>query len=324
MLTLDPPNRALAADFGPEAISDFRLSPGPVSTAASVDIRKLEPDSGPTAALPHGPQDPLVTPHRPDPDQFRNFGQQLSVVKWETAAVFAYYTAINGHKLFKDPVSPHFHQEGWFGKSTSTVGVDKLAHAYSAYVVSELLYARLKRKTGDAPGIAVTSAVLSSAAMLYTELWDSIEPTGGWSWEDVAFNSLGAGFSVLRNSVPGLDRKLDYRLMIVPHSDFITFSGKRHFEQQRHFLALKLAGFKAFENSGLRFLEVHAGYYGKDFTGADRARGIEAKRRIFVGFGINLRELFFKNARTRAGRAAGEVLDYFQPPYTVLHRHITN
>ena len=336
-----PPVTVMAQSGSLESISDFRLAQAPaVPHGSSLDFLaapalaqretpelsriSFAPEGGGQVAQPatYGPADPVESPR--DAAQFRGFGRQASAVKWEMAAILGYYTAINAKKLFRDPTAPHFQKEGWFGKSTGTVGVDKLAHFYSAYVVSEIIYARLKYKTGKAPGIALTAAALGSATMLYTELWDSIEPSGGWSWEDVTFNMLGAGFSVLRNSVPGLDRKLDFRLMIVPSSDGIHLSGKEHFEEQRHFFALKLAGFKSFSESPLRFVELHAGYYGKDFTGKDRERGIEPKRRIFVGVGINLRELFFKNSRTRVGRAAGEVLDYFQPPYTALHHHITN
>lgn len=327
LLASAAPVSAAASSSEPFQVSDFKLTSGSFSaTTVRPDPQLLasaEETPEPLPA-PYDVQDPASDKPRPDPAEFRGFGRQLGAVKWEMAAIIGYYTAINGRKLWKDPVSPHVHKEGWFGKSSKNLGVDKLAHAYSAYVISDIIYARLKRKTGDAPGIALTAAALGSATMLYTELWDSIEPDGGWSWEDVVMNSAGAGFSLLRNSVPGLDRKLDFRLMIVPNSDFVTVSGKRHFEQQRYFFALKMAGFDGFERSPLRFVELHAGYYGKDFTLEDRARGIEPKRRIFVGVGINLRELLFKNSSSRFGRAAGEVLDYFQPPYTALHRHITN
>lgn len=312
------PITALASPAEPFMVSDFKLTSdraGPAPQPVVADDHIL---------APYDMVDPAAAKPQPDPARYGGFGRQLGAVKWEVAAVVGYYTAVNGRKLFRDPQAPRFHSEGWFGKSTKNLGVDKLAHAYSAYIVSELLYARLKYKTGDAPGIAATAAVIGSATMLYTELWDSIEPDGGWSWEDVAFNSMGAGFSLLRNSVPGLDKKLDFRLMIVPNSDIVTTSGKRHFEQQHYFFALKLAGFTPFEKGPLRFLELHAGYYGKDFTLRERALGVEPKRRIFVGVGINLRELLFKNSRSRMGRAAGEVLDYYQPPYTALHRHITN
>ena len=288
-----------------------------------------EPDQG--EALPsldeYGPPDSRLSlaeqqqrPTRP----YASFGADVAAIKWEFAAVAAYYTAINAPKLFMNPQAPRFHREGWFGESTHNLGVDKLAHAYSAYVISELLYARLKRNTGDAPGIQYTAAALASGVMLWTEAFDSIEPDGGWSWEDVAMNTAGAAFSVVRNSVPGLDEKLDYRLMIEPNSDIYTTRGKEHFQQQRYFFALKLSGFDAFDRSPLRFLEVHAGYHGDDFLNSDREAGVIPKRHLFVGLGINLRELLFKNSRSRVGRAAGEILDYFQLPYTAVHQHITD
>lgn len=289
----------------------------------------------PSEFLPHTatndfPTDIAGPPNTPTydgnlpPSRYRSFGSQAGTVKWELAAILAYFTAINGRKLTEDPKWPGTHSEGWFGKSTPNMGVDKLAHSYNTYLLSEIIYGRLKRKTGNAPGIQFTAAALASGVMLYTELWDSIESTAGWSWEDVTFNTLGAGFSILRNSIPKLDEKLDYRMMIVPNSDIYTFEGKRHFEQQHFFFALKFSGFDGLKKGPLRFLELHAGYYAKDFDLRDRELGREPKRRIFVGVGLNLRELFFKNSRSRVGRAAGEVMDYWTPPYTAIHRHITN
>lgn len=295
----------------------------PTANAGLDDLPLLQTATKPSAFL-YGPQELDNLSEASQRTGYRSLGSQVGAVKWEMAAVAAYYTAINGKKLFHDATAPHFHKEGWFGKSTADVGVDKLAHAYSTYVISELIHARLRRKTQNARGIQFTAAALASVAMLYTEFWDSIERSAGWSWQDVTFNALGAGFSILRNSVPNLDQKLDYRMMIVPNSKIFEAEGKGHFEQQRFFLALKPSGFEAFKEGPLRFLELHVGYYGKDFTLSDRAAGVRPKRRIFVGVGINLRELLFKNSRKSVGRAAGEVLDYFQPPYTAVRAHVTN
>ena len=176
----------------------------------------------------------------------------------------------------------------------------------------------------DAPGIELTAAALASGIMLWSEVFDSIEPTGGWSWEDVTFNSLGAGFSVMRNSVPGLDDKLDFRLMIEPNDNIYTLKDKEHFRQQRYLFALKLAGFKTFERSPLRFVELHLGYRADGFLNEDRAAGILPKRHVFAGLGINLNELLFKDARTRKGPAVGEVLTYFNRPSSAFTRTSPN
>lgn len=296
---------AVPASLEPPADADSSLSD---PTIAEYD---LGADELPIASAP--------VERRP----YASFGEDVKAIKWEAAAVAGYYTAINAQKLFNDPRWPRTKSEGWFGRDTRHVGVDKLAHSYSAYVISEVLHARLRRNTGDAPGIQWTAAALAFGAMAWTEVWDSIEPDSGWSWEDVAFNAMGAGLSVMRNSVPGLDKKLDFRLMIEPNEEIYTLWGQEHFRQQRYFFALKLAGFEAFERSPLRYTELHLGYRGDDFLEEDRAAGLVPKRHVFVGLGLNLRELLFKNPRSRAGRAAGEVLDYFQPPFTAIHHNIT-
>ena len=273
---------------------------------------------------PPATDDPAITVRPPARDH-ASFGKDVAAIKWEVAGIYGYYTAINASKLFRDDRrNPRVIKEGWFGRDTKNVGVDKLAHAYSTYLVSEVIYSRLHQKLGDTPGIAVSAAVLGSGVMAWSEAFDSIQGDSGWSWEDVAMNTAGAGFSVLRNSVPGLDRKLDYRLMIEPNEDLYTISGKKHFEQQRYFFAVKPAGFKAFERSPLRFMEVHVGYHAKDFLEEDRAAGITPKRHIFVGVGPNFSEIFFKKKKkSRFERAADEVVDYFQLPYTAVHAHVT-
>ena len=250
---------------------------------------------------------------------YPSFGSQVGRIKWETAAAFGYFTAINSQKLFRDTTSLHFKNEGWFGKKTDNLGVDKLTHAFDAYLLAELLHARLHKKTGGVRGDALTAALLASGLMLYNELYDGIEPTSGISLEDLTMNAAGAAFSVLRNTVPGLREKLDFRLLLIPNSDIYTRTGKRHYAQQRYLMALQLAGFDRFKDSPLRLVELHAGYYASGFTNRDIARGKRPRRHLFLGVGINLRELFFRRPTSGAGRAAGIALDYFQVPYTAAH-----
>ena len=320
MALVEPRPMVTVPGIGSTSPSAFPIAPDLSDPAYAAPMELIGPQlDEDEVSVTSASGEPIPVPRR----EYASFGEDVETIKWEALAVYGYYTAINAPKLFRNPTAPKFQTEGWFGRDTNNVGIDKLSHAYSAYVISELLHARLRRKTGDAPGIEWTSAALASGAMLWSEFFDSIEPDSGWSWEDVTFNTLGAGFSVLRNAVPGLDRKLDFRLMIVPNENIYTLSGKEHFRQQRHFFALKPAGFKALERTPLRFVEFHLGYRGDDFLNEDRAAGLTPKRHIFVGLGLNLREIFFKNPRTRAGRAVGDVLDYFQPPYTAIQHDIT-
>jgi hypothetical protein len=155
--------------------------------------------------------------------------------------------------------------------------------------------------------------------MFYSELYDGIETDSGISVQDMTMNAAGAAFSMLRNTVPGLREKLDFRLLLIPNSSIYTRAGKRHYAQQRYLLALQLSGFERFEHTPLRLVELHAGYYASGFTHRDIARGKQPRRHLFFGIGLNVRELFFRSPRSTAGRIAGTALDYFQIPYTAAH-----
>lgn len=249
-----------------------------------------------------------------------SFGAHLKSVKYEMGAAFAYMTAVN---LLKIAARGHidsfsFHDEGLFGKDTEVLGVDKMVHAHNSYILSELIAARIRKKTGTTRGTAVSGALLASSLMLYSEFFDGFK--AGFGFKDLAFNGLGAGFSVLRNTVPGLENKLDFRVIIIPNHRIYSFTGKEHYRQQRHMFALELAGFKRFEKTPLRFVELHAGYYAKGFTDPEQERGDPLQRKLFAGVGLNLNELLFGRApKTRFARTASQLLDYWQPPYTYVH-----
>lgn len=245
--------------------------------------------------------------------------EQVDSVKWEMAGALGYMTALNIWKLTQRDLSGfQFVDEGYFGRNTTTLGVDKMVHAHNAYMLSELIGARIRAKTGTRRGTAVTGALLGSGLMLYSEFYDGFK--GGFSFQDLLFNSLGAGFSVLRTDTPGLEEKLDFRFLLIPTANIYEPKGEQHYRQLRHLLALKLAGFRELERTPLRLVELHLGYYGKGFTDEEEALGQPRQRKVFFGVGLNVSELLFGHRpRTRAARAASEALDYWQPPYTYVH-----
>ncbi len=250
---------------------------------------------------------------------YSSFSSKVKVAGTETLLLFGFFTAINGTKLFHETESFHFHDEGWFGKNTENLGIDKLAHAHNTYLIAEFLHDRIHRKTGGAQGDALTAAALASSLVIYSEFYDAIETTSGFSWQDVTFNTAGAAFSIARNTVPGLREKLDFRLMLIPNSDIYTRVGKRHYAQQRYLLALKFSGFESLRESPLRFMELHAGYYASDFTHAAVREGKTAKRHLFFGLGVNVAELLFGKSESRVARTSSTVLNYLQIPYTAVH-----
>jgi hypothetical protein len=77
---------------------------------------------------------------------------------------------------------------------------------------------------------------------------------------------LGAGFSILRNSVPDLRETLDFFRMEYQPSGYKGFDPLADYAGQKYLFALKLASFEAIRESPLRFVELHAGYYTRGFT----------------------------------------------------------
>lgn len=298
---------------------DTQIGPLPEDLLTFADA--LEPADAATKT--YGPpvpsSDAAIAPSFRPARVYDSFGERVGAVKWEAGAIAAVLTATNLGKVIREPQSFRFQDEGLFGRNTNNLGVDKLAHSYNTYLFSEILYRRLERKTGGGTASAVTAAALGAGLQFYGEVFDGLHEGSGFSLQDTAFNLAGAGFSVLRNSIPRVRETVDFRLLIVPNSDIYTPNGKRHFEQQHFLFALKLNGFEKLVATPLRFVELHVGYSAKDFTNEDRAAGITPKRRPFVGVAANLTELFFRDARRPVPKAAATVLEYLQLPYTALH-----
>jgi len=295
--------------------AEFYGPPPPPPPQAS-DV-SLEPSIA--AAVPHSP-----TGHVPrEYTTHRGFFRQAGSVGTELALLSAYVGAQSIPKLFKPTTGFHFKNEGWFGKDTHNIGVDKLTHAYNTYLIAELLHYRIHRNTDGAEGDALTAGILAAGLMAINEISDAIEPDSGYSMQDVTMNIAGAAFSVLRNTVPGLKEKVAFKLEIIPNGQIYSHVGKKHYEQQRFMFSLKGAGFDTLQRSPFKYLDLQVGYYASDFLNSDRDKGVRPKRHLFVGVGLNLGELLFAKSNSRVGRAAYSVLDYLQVPYTSLRYDTT-
>lgn len=325
ILTVEPP---ASFDFDLAAPSAAAFAPATMPDDASPFAEPALPhfaalQDSPEAAPAIGPS--LADTPDGDPEGQRlSFGRQVGAIKWEVGAAVAWMTATNIVKVNKDGGhSFRFKNEGWFGDNTVNLGMDKLAHAWNTYWLTDLIEARIRHRTG-ANNAALPAAAVSMGLMLYSEMWDAHKDTSGFSFQDIAMNATGAGFSVLRNSVPGLEKKLDFRLLLTPNDDIYTFSGTEHYRQMQYIMALKLSGFSALENTPLRFVELHAGYRATGFTLKEQQRGDERIQRPFIGIGLNVNQLIFgrKKPRGRVGRVANEVLNYIQVPYTSTHLEI--
>lgn len=234
-------------------------------------------------------------------------------------AAVAGYFATNGWNR-NDPRSFHMQREGWFGRDTYAGGVDKLGHFYAANVLSDVFAWTLRQKGFDPYESAASGAVTSWFLMTAIETGDGFSHFG-FSPEDMTFNTLGAAFSFLRNTVPGLREKLDFRVQYIPSGNK-NFSGDGDYSNKKFLFALKLAGFDKLKDTPWRFVELHAGYFARGFSDTERALGRPMERHLYAGIGLNLSEILFSTPTVRgtwAGQAARGVLEYVQVPYTAIN-----
>jgi hypothetical protein len=212
----------------------------------------------------------------------------------------------------------HFTDEGFFGKDTHDLGMDKLGHAFGTFVLADAFTYAIRHNAAEPEGAEFTGAALSLGVMLGVELLDGFSGHG-FAWQDVVMNMAGAGFSVLRDRL-ALREILDFRFEYVPSgNDDDSFRPYSDYSGQKYLLALKLAGFEAIQETPLRFVKLHAGYFGRGFTDKERDAGEPLRRELYVGIGVNLSELLFRQGpleNTFAGRVGDTVLDYIQVPYS--------
>jgi len=246
------------------------------------------------------------------------FWKQAGSIGTELALFAAYFSVQSGKKLFHETTAFHFNSEGWFGKDTTNVGMDKMGHAFNTYLIAEILHARMHKNTNASEGDALTAGILASGFMALNEISDGIETDSGYSMEDIAMNTAGAVFSVLRNTIPGMKEKVAFKIEIVPDDNIYSAKGQAHYAQQRFMFSLKGSGFEELRKTPFRVVDFQVGYWASNFSAEDRAAGKGPKRHLFVGLGLNLGELLFGNSRSTLGKAGYTVLDYFQVPYTSI------
>lgn len=211
-----------------------------------------------------------------------------------------------------------FNSEGWFGMNTGSGGMDKIGHAYGAYMASELLYWRLRASQDDRPVVSFYPAAFGMLLYLYIELFDGYSVDHGFAYEDVITDTLGVLLSTARNTIPAVRRGFDFRLEYFPSKGF-DFHPVIDYEGQKFMGVFKLAAFDALERSPARFVELMVGYYTRGF---DKDLDVEFKSsHLFFGVGFSLEQLFFRPLDHVYGWPFGFMglaANYFQLPGTYM------
>ncbi len=200
----------------------------------------------------------------------------------------------------------HTGDEGWFEQDSKYGGADKLGHFWGTYAFADALTG-LYKNWGYAPERASIYAALSSwTVQAFMELGDATSKSQGFSWADMTLNTVGALTSVLMERYPDLDRKIDFRVEYVFN---VPVNGIfDDYSNQYYSVVLKLDGFDAIENTFLKYVELHGGYYTRGY-GEDE----KDVRSLYAGVTLNFSRLFSQQGFKKTGK----VLEYIQIPYTV-------
>lgn len=206
----------------------------------------------------------------------------------------------------------HATPEGWFDQRTREGGADKTGHLYTSYLLTRSFDGLYRHWGAEAPAAARDAFISSLLLTGFIELGDGFSPYGV-SWEDMAMNLAGGLIGYQLATHEHWQRRLDLRMEYIPSGDPDPLTDYQH---ARYLVALKLNGFTALEHTPLQWLELHAGYYARDYDDPD-ARD---RRISYIGLGINVSALL-----QRAGwRRTATVLQYYQVPGTSLradHEH---
>lgn len=198
--------------------------------------------------------------------------------------------------------------EGWFEQDSKYGGADKLGHFWASYVFADGLTA-LYSHWGYEPKRANAYAAISSwSIQAFMEVADATSETQGFSYEDLLMNTAGALTSILFHHYPEIDRKFDFRVEYVFDNDIngIFDDYSNHY----YSVALKFDGFDTLENTFMKYIEVHAGYYTRGYDDPDE----DDVRSVYAGISINLASLLQRNDWYKTGKT----LEYLQIPYSVL------
>ena len=211
--------------------------------------------------------------------------------------------------------SYHLDDEGWFENTTSNGGSDKLGHFYTNYLLTRTMapiyegWGYSKKEAGLYGSL--TSITLSG---ILIEIGDGFSEHG-FSRQDFIADAFGAVSGYLWYVNPSLAKKVDFRVEYNPFlkSDNIT-DFTTDYERMKHLLAIKAEGFELFKDTPMEYLELHVGYYSRNFN-HDTMPVEERERHLYVGVGVNLSKLF----RPAVGKYS-TLFNYVQMPYTYIEK----
>ena len=214
--------------------------------------------------------------------------------------------------------SYHTDNEGWFEKTTNNGGSDKLGHIYTNYVATRALaplYESWGYEKQEAGLYASFTSLMISGLLI--EVGDGYS-SHGFSSKDFLSDAVGVGAGYLLYMNPSLAKKVDLR---VEYNPFISTDNSTDistdYERMKHLVTIKANGFKAFEYTPLSYLELHLGYYSRNFN-HNHLPIAGRDRNIYIGLGVNLSKLLNPTMGNYS-----KLFNYIQIPHTYIEQTFT-
>ncbi len=318
---------------GALAQTSATLEASPVLRTKAHAAKSKPPHTSPLKAA--APTNEAAPPAPPSFYSLGHLADHTLSIPWEIAAVGGALVFVGVRDWDWGGSKFQFIEEGWFGDETRHGGMDKIGHAFSTYAIADILTDRIRANAPNPTGAQITGALIAFGFMSAVETLDGFTGKHRFSREDIAANAFGAAFSILRNSVPGMREKLDWRIMYTPASyelpgitSWETDSIVPPYERQRYVMALKGSGFDTLRSTPLRYVELHAGFDARGFERKERELGHPTTRTFYTGIGLNLNEILFgagplpnlaEYKNTLPARAVQKTFEYVQVPYTAAY-----
>ena len=90
--------------------------------------------------------------------------------------------------------------------------MDKLGHAWTSFLLTELLAERMQANSNGLSGAHVSAAIIAFGVMAAVEVGDAYAKRFGFSRQDLVADGAGVAFALLRGAFPKLRDAVDFRV----------------------------------------------------------------------------------------------------------------
>ena len=314
------------------AVNDrrWRVSAGFTLAACLVVSQAFAEAPAPVPEPPPAPAPPVRTPPVNRPLYSKAVGLGLIGGVYGAVYTWTYFAWYKNRATVDDIV---FENEGFFGPDTYAGGSDKLGHAWGNYILNRWT-ANVLATGGWAPlerSLIATGTTMAFFTMI--ELKDGYHQGFGFSWGDMAANTLGNGLGMLMTLVPRVDEMFDFKVYYVPTRAYLR-SLTRHgvvdagedYSGQTFTLAYHLTSIDTVKREPslgwLRYVDLTLGFRSLNYLPVPDSPSADRIQELSLGVAFNFQHLldvlydWYEPPRSHAHSSMRFFLEGFGVPYT--------